>query len=245
MANKFVNRNEYVFVTFDDVLCSVAPGILKMLQTPSYRKGFENYIDYSKFENLNDLELNYFCMKRRNINILDEVKKIPFDTSTTLIDILGRHREIYPGAEYLSMVSSLKILARHSFTKKLYIYNENDDNEDIAYCIIRLFHDMDNVVFVTGDFKEAITHTEEQPTLYVLNDVNRVYDIVESKRANYSDILVANYGYNYTYDEEQKIPVLKITDVDKLSKSEIFRLNMFMPFNKNQLQVIKKSDSKE
>lgn len=234
MANEVALKNEYIFISLDDVLYTHIPNILKLLRDDRYRKEMSSYIDYSKFDNLSDEELNFFCLKRMHKNILNEVAISNFDTWLTLADIMYRNNEyIKNNICMLHMASVMDTLAQQQFTKKIYMYSESADDVKI---VSELFGKYSNCYFISGDFKSAIKTIKENITLYIIDDADRVYDLVSLDKVHYTDILIANYGYNYIYDEEQKIPILKLTDVDKLSKANNFRLNMFMPFTKEQLR---------
>lgn len=234
MANELAMKNEYVFITFNDVLRTYAPTVLKILKGESYRKEMSSFIDYDKFDNLSDEELNFFCLKRTHRNILDEVAKRRFDTALTLTDILYKHNNlIIENGCNLSMANSMALLAQQKFTKKMYIYSEFKDDVKI---VSEVFGKFANCYFVSGDFTSAIKSIKEDITLYVLDDADRVYDLINLDKAKYTDILIANYGFNYTYDKEQQIPVLKLTDENLFKKANTFRLNMFMPFSKEQLR---------
>ena len=67
-------------------------------------------------------------------------------------------------------------------------------------------------------------------TSFVLNDVTIIENLIKRGIVSYTNILVANTGWQYTTDSNNNL-ILKVDDIDSLSEKHIFKLAMFDPYS--------------
>ena len=65
--------------------------------------------------------------------------------------------------------------------------------------------------------------------MFIVNDINMVKDVASIGKANRTQFLIANYGYNYTLDAKTKLPILKLGDDCEFEDSYDCQLKEFFP----------------
>jgi hypothetical protein len=111
------------------------------------------------------------------------------------------------------------------FTSKIYIYSEEYDKR-IHADIQMNYKDMNKVNYVTGPLHEVIKQIEGVTT-YIFADIFDVTTLLAFDKCAYTNVLVANYGYNYYYMEDGKLALRM--NLEEVSKEKIFKFATFMP----------------
>lgn len=219
--------NEVIFITYDGVIKSPVPFILKMLQTSDYEEGYSDMINYNRFKGLDDGQLLGLATRRITKNILEYLATQEFDYEASYQDLILRFPNIYEESKLLSMGNSIHITTQQSFLKHIYIYTEYYDKR-VQDDISNTYNDLHNITYVSGDFKDVISKVPERITSYVLNDIEYINILLDMNKLSYTNVLLAKYGYNYKADKDDHTKViLKIDDIDNVCKENIFKLAMF------------------
>lgn len=220
---------ERIFITYEDVIKTFKPTILKMLLQPEYRQYYEEYIDYSKFENKTYEDLLRFCASSRYENILQFVAKKEFDYHVTYRDLLNQCGDLFTKSQTLLMGQNLIILLKQSFVEKVYLYTPTYD-ERIKNDVSFIYKDTDKLEYISGDFQEAVNSIDGKITSYILNDMYYVLDLININKASYKSILLLDIGYNYIFDDDINNISFKVKNLDELSKEKVFKIGFFGQF---------------
>lgn len=192
MQNPFEGRNEILLITYEDVIRSKTPFILKELI--KYKNIYKDYIDFSKFENLNDDNLLRFSIQRTKKNILEFLALKEFDYEKQLKDLSNLYFDLYEESNILSMCENINMLLTQRFIDKIYIFTEEYDIR--VHIDIEVLFNSDKVIYVTGNFKDTIKIINGV-TNFFINDIDYLLDIMDSGLYEYTNISMASYGYNY------------------------------------------------
>ena len=229
MDNKsFATQKEIIFVMYEDIIKTTKFCILKKLLTDEFKNNYKNYINYSKIEGLTDEQLMGVIFGASDINILKYLSTDLFDYDVTYIDLYLNYKDILKESKLLSFGESILILLQQNFTSKIYIYTENYDEN--VYKDIYDTYKSENIVYTHGEFDEVVTEINKSNkiTSFVLNDITLINNLIKSNNIEYTNVLVCNTGWNYTLDNNKRL-VLKVNDIDTLSKENIFKLGLFEP----------------
>ena len=221
--NPFTMRDEIILIEHDDVIKCPSLGILELIKE-KYTDDLKGLIDLSKIQRMDFKNLQRLCVERPTKNILDYLKLTDFNTGDIYDELYKSDKSIYMGLPLMTMGSSLYVLSPQKFVKGIYIFSEEYD-EKIEYNIYENFRDLSNVYYVAGDLKEII-QSIPKPTMYILSDIEHVQTIIDENKIEFTEILVAQYGYNY----EVKNSILQIKgDYDKLMPELYFKIASFSP----------------
>jgi hypothetical protein len=225
--NEFDARPEIIFITYEDVIKSPYPYLLNKINT-DLSDYYKDFIDLDKIKGLDMFNLTRLCVQRTEKNILRYLAKTEFDYDGALGDLKNHYFTIYKDSPLLSIGESLNMVIPQKFTKNVYIYTEKYDVR-IHLDIMENFKDMDKVKYVSGSFAKALEKLEGITT-FILNDLDYVIDILNAGKEEYTNIMIASYGYNYIYNEDDDVLELRL-DLDQLLKGKICKYATFMPVN--------------
>lgn len=221
--NPFTMRDEIILIEHDDVIKCPSLGILELIKE-KYTDDLKGLIDIPKIQRMDFNNLQRLCIERPTKNILDYLKLTDFNTGDIYDELYKSDKSIYMGIPLMVMGSSIYILSPQKFTKGIYIFSEEYD-EKIEYNIYENFSDLPNVYYVAGDLKEII-QSIPKPTMYIFSDIEHVQTLINENKIEYTEIMVAQYGYNY----EVKNGILQIKgDYDKLMPELLFKIASFSP----------------
>lgn len=221
--NPFTMRDEIILIEHDDVIKCPSLGILELIKD-KYTDDLKGLIDLSKIQRMDFKNLQRLCVERPTKNILDYLKLTDFNTGDIYDELYKSDKSIYMGLPLMTMGSSLYVLSPQKFVKGIYIFSEEYD-EKIEYDIYENFSDLSNVYYVAGDLKEII-QSIPKPTMYIFSDIEHVQTIIDENKIEFTEIMVAQYGYNY----EVKNSILQIKgDYDKLMPELYFKIASFSP----------------
>jgi hypothetical protein len=225
MQNPFEGRPEIIFMCYEDVIKSPYPFLLNEINT-KLSQYYESFLDLDKIKGKDLFNLSRLCVQRSKPNILEYLAKTEFDYVKALKDLKDRYFKVYADSELLAMGKNMDILLAQKFTKKIYLYTEIYDIR-IHLDIQETFKDMQRVTYVTGSFKNVINKIEGI-TSYILNDLDYAYQIIKEGKEEYTDIMVANYGYNYFVDDDSQELELRL-NMQSLIKDSICKFGTFTP----------------
>lgn len=230
--NEVAFKPEYIFIVYDDIIRTYTPTIINKIL--SMKSDYSDFIDYTKIENATPHDIMWLSQIRTSYNILEYLGKKTFDYDMTLMNICQMVDNVYKDSPDMVIGSALPIMASQSFIKKIYIYAPNNKyvNQDILNICKT---NKDNIIIVNGDFEDAINSIKDKITLYIVNDVFMADIIMSDSSRKYSDIMVAEYGYNYKLDTDKRVPVLKSDDIASRALDMGFRITMFMPTNREAI----------
>jgi hypothetical protein len=227
MQNEFEGKPEIIFMDYEGVVKSPYPFLLNKINT-ELAPYYESFLDMNKIKGLDIYNLTRIAVQRTDKNILRYLAKSDFDCDQALKDLKNRYLNLYEESELLSMGGNMDILLAQKFTKKIYLYTEEYDIR-IHMDIQNIFHDMQRVTYVSGNI-EKVLEKLEGITSYMVGDIDHVYHIIKSGKADYTNIMLANYGYNYYMDDDTKKIDLCL-DIKELTKDVICKFGTFTPAN--------------
>jgi len=226
MSTEFVKRPEIIFICYDEVIKNPYPFILHQMRT-TYRNVYDNFINFSLIDKLNMIDLLKFCIQRRKVNIFHQLSKKEFDYKKSLNDIFYKYDDMYILSEPLIISSSIHVMLKQKFTEKIYIHTDKYDKR-VHIDIQTQFKDMEKINYITGNLFNVISKLSGVTT-YILRNILDVGIILELNKSEYTNIIVANYGYNFTLDEKNiLIPRFNVEDS---IMEKIFKFATFSPYN--------------
>ena len=230
--NEAAFRDEYIFITYDDIIRSHVPTLIRALC--DYKDEFSKFIDYSKIEPYDTTKAMWLSQIRTSYNLLEYIGKDGCNYELTLMNILSKIDSVYKDSPELVMANACRILGSKAFTKKIYVYVQNR-TPYIDMDILNTIGNADKVLIVNGDFVEAIKAIPDPITMYVVNSIYMADIIIETIKDSYAYIMLAEYGYNYDLEPKLKVPMLRSPDIETRAIANKFRLNMFMPIQKEYI----------
>lgn len=192
--NPFTMRDEIILIEYEDVIKCPSAGILELIKR-QYEDDLKGLIDLDKINNMDFKNIQRFCIERPCKNILDYIKLQNFNTDKIYKALYDAFDTIYMELPTMVMGNAVYVLSPQKFTKKIYIFSEEYD-EKIEYDIKEKYYTEKNVFYVAGKFDD-ILDTIEQPTSFILSDIDKVETIINKKKQKFTEILIAQYGYNY------------------------------------------------
>lgn len=226
ILNEFTKSPEIIFISYEEVIKSPYPFIIKQIQE-KYKDYYKDYINFDLIDNLDLDNINRLCVQRQEKNILKYLSKKEFDFITALNDIYKKFDDMFIKSDFLSIGKNIHFLLSQKFTQRIYMYTPIYDKR-IHLDIQMNFKDMDKIKYVTGDFFEVVKSLDGI-TSYILNDIMDVSTLLSTNKISYTNILLANYGYNYTLNENGKL-ILRL-NIDEIMKEKIFKFVTFTPID--------------
>lgn len=223
--NQYVTSDEYVFVQYHDIVKSYKPYLLKHMLNSDYREGYADYINFDLFKDYSDSKLLGLAIKSTEPNVLKFIKTKDFYYDICLEDILSQLPEVYRDSKLLSIGTSLSMLLTQKYVKKIYIHSPVYD-ERILTDIQESYGFNPKVIYVSGDFIGAVKQCPDTITTYIINDIRLIDELIKINKVEYSNIMVADCGWNYRLTDNGGV-ALNIDDLDKKMKTHIFKSAMF------------------
>lgn len=222
--NEFTKKPEIIFIVYDEVIKSPYPFILNLIKK-ELRPYYEDYLDLSILDKMDSDNIMRFCIQRHEKNIFRMLAKKEFDYDEALKDIVNKFDDLYINCDLLSIGKSIEFIKYQKFTEKIYIYTPEYDKR-IHFDIQSTFQDMNKINYVTGPFYDVISSLDGV-TSYILNDILDLSTLLALDKTKYTNILVANYGYNYSLTDDNKL-VLRMNP-EPLMDKYIFKFGLFLP----------------
>jgi len=235
--NEFTKMDEVIFITYDEVIKNPYP-ILLLTILKKYKDIYKDYLKLELIDGMDLDDLYVLCCQRHEKNIFRYLTKKEFDFDKALNDIYYKFNDLFINTDLLPIGNSIHMLLTQKFTKKIYVYTKTYDKR-IHLDLQLNFHDMTKINYVTGNLYDVL-NTLEGVTTYIFNDIMDVSYLIGDK-LNYSNILVANYGYNYTLDENKNM-ILRL-NLSDIYNQYVFKFSTFIPIDltEKHLESIKKN----
>lgn len=243
-SNYFVMRDQYIFICYKDIIKLTYPVMLKEL-IDKYYDDLEPYLDLEKIKEYDIHNLERLCVERITKNPLSYIKKpeCTEETCDLLLDAFeDEFIEMYTKSRLSDFGAKLYTILAQQGVKEVYIYAEKPI-EQIPYdCRVYFDAYEGKVKYVSGNFIDIVKQLPNKPTVYILNDADYIQELIDNKLIEYTEIMVAELGYNYEVDEDY---ILRIKGgyEDKMEK-EIFKLALFpvVTLDKKHFTCLKESD---
>ena len=223
MTNPFTLREEIILMEYKDTIKCPSAGILQLIKK-DYIEDMKDLIDINKLQRMDFKNIQRYCIERPCKNILDYIKTVDFNTDEIYNALYNNCKNLYKDLPLMVMGEAVYLLASQKFTKKLYIFSEEYDKK-IEEDIENVYGDQKKVYYVAGAFGDILNQIE-QPTSYMLSNVDNVQKILDMGKQEYSEIMVAQYGYNYMV----KDGIIQIKgEYDELMPTKHFKIASFTP----------------
>lgn len=222
---------ERVFICYEDVIRSIKFGVLKYIKQPQVRPNYEDYINFSAFENFTDGQLLAWLSALPSQNLFEMIAKKEFDYKNSYIDTVFEAEGIFLNAYILDIGKSIAALLPQKFVERIYVYYPHDDPR-IDENLKMVFPINNNKIhIVTGKFEDAVNSITDNITMYIINDIEMMLTLSRMGRLANSQVMIADYAYNYGIEstDEGDLPVLKIKDIDKFSDENKCYVKVFTP----------------
>ena len=223
--NPFTMRKEIMLVEYIDTIKCPSAGILNLIKK-DYVNELKGLIDINKLQRMDFKNIQRYVIERPTKNILDYIKTNDFNTNEIYKALYNAYDTIYMDLPLMAIGSSIYFLSKQKFTEKIYLFSEEYDKK-IEYDIKEHFCELDNVYYVAGDFK-SILNSIESPTSYILSDIDKVKTIIDMEKIEFTEIMIAQYGYNYSIKDS----IMSIKgNYDKMMYDLNFKIASFTPLN--------------
>lgn len=237
MANERLNRTENVFITYDGCVKNYRPELLKIIRT-KFAKSYEGYVNIDALKSLSESELNGLVIQSTSGNIIEYIATSQFDFEKALGELYWSQEDIYFKSELWDMGVSMILYADQSYVGNIFFYTPVYDpriEADIKHTYKKY---LNKVRYVHGDISEVLSNQiNVKLTSFALNDVMLVPDLIKLNKVDDTQIMIANYIYNYTVNDKN-IPVLKI-DVNALGEKHYFKPMMYSPLKTDRYQLVR------
>lgn len=225
MHNPFVAKDEIIFIEYEEIIRSPYPLLLNLI-AHQYRDSYKDFLWMEEFESMDMKNLERLCVQRTKKNIFEYLAKTPFDYDKALKEFKDKFFNLYNESPMLAIGENIAKFMTQKFTKQIYIHTEEYDTR-VHLDIQETFNNMELVNYVTGPFDDVI-QTLDGISCYILRDIEKVPVIFDHQKGNYTEILLAAYGFNYKLDEKED-PVYKIDIQPFLTDETVFKFGTFQP----------------
>lgn len=241
----FIKRDETIFVCFDDIIrCSKVKLMKHFNENPV--EGLSEYLDLTPISDMDEKNLLRRALTTYHSNPLTELVNEDYieddieDKDEHAIIVADSVYKMFSGdiedlindAPAGRVVGTIAMLFKQKFVNHIYFYSEVFD--------IRVLADIDNQfgqhegrwTYVHGDLATTIKGLTHKPTFYFLNKayyLNILLSLGEDIY-NYTEVTLADVGYNYVYDELSDSVASMVTHTEEEFTELIMKFGMFTPF---------------
>jgi hypothetical protein len=225
--NFFSTRDQYIFICYKDVIKHCYPIMLNKIIHEYYNELNELlYLDVIKDYDIYNLER--LCIERTDVNPFRYLKRdiCTNETADLLLETFEDEMfDMYTQSKFTNFGSRIFNLVTQPQIKELYIYVERPITQ-IMYDCKTYFEQFGNKIkYVCGDFIDVIKKLPNKPTSYILNDADYIKDLIDNKFIEFTEIIIAELGYNFEVSEDKSI-VLK-NGYEDLMEEHIFKIGYF------------------
>ena len=222
--NYFGTRDQYIFITYKDMIKLTYPVLLHEL-IHNYYDELNEYLELDKLKTFDIYNLERISVERLNINPLKYIKRP--NCSDDICDLLlSTFNEelinIYTDSKFSDFGAKLYNIIPQEMIKGIYIYVEEPAEQVIIDCNMHFGDYEKKIKYLTGDFIRAVMCVPHRPTCYILNDIDYVHQLIKHKCIAYTEVILGELGCNYELDESLELQ-LKGLD-EKTIKDNIFKL---------------------
>ena len=225
-TNFFSTRNQFVFVCYKDVVKHCYPVMLNKIKNEYYDE-LNSLLHLDVIKNYDIYNLERLCIERTDVNPLKYLKRDNCTDKTADLLLQTFEDEMYDmytqskftnfGSRIFNMVSQPQI-------KEIYIYVERPITQ-VMYDCKTYFDQLGNKIkYVCGDFIDVVKKLPIKPTTYVLNDVNYIKDLIDNDLIKFTEIIIAELGYNF---EMANNNIVLKNGYEDLMEEHIFKIGYF------------------
>lgn len=225
--NYFSTRNQILFITYEDIV-KLNYALLLETVVKDYKDELGGILKLDDIKDYDVDNLNRLCIERTDRNPLKYISKSEefYSICDELMDMFEvEFTDMYAKAQLTDFGSKLYNIFMQPFVKKVYIHTDKKIYQ-IPYDCSLIFSDFSNKIeYVYGDIPKFIKTLPEKPTTYIINDIEIVNKLIENDLVSYTEILIAELGYNFKLNEEKNDIVLKY-DLESLMREKTFKMGM-------------------
>lgn len=228
MSMHYMDREEVLFITIEDNLISTTTHLLRHIRD-KYLKAYESFININMIKDKTDFELSELAIQRTTENIIQYLAIREFDWDGAYRDLVEDDTFIFHQAPNLIFMNKFDLLSSQEFVKTIYLYSEEYDERCLDF-IKTKFLNCAKIHYVTGPIRDVLTGIKEKPTMYLLNNVDHVHELIGQEMIEYTEILLPSTGINLDYSRstDQGLPYPKI-DVEAITKSFNCKIGYYNP----------------
>lgn len=225
--NFFSTRDQYIFICYKDVIKHCYPVMLNKIINEYYDELNDLlYLDVIKDYDIYNLER--LCIERTDVNPFRYLKRdnCTNETADLLLETFEDEMfDMYTQSKFTNFGSRIFNLVTQPQIKELYIYVERPITQVMYDCKTYFEQFGNKIKYVCGDFIDVIKKLPNKPTSYILNDANYIKDLIDNKFIEFTEIIIAELGYNFEVSEDKSI-VLK-NGYEDLMEEHIFKIGYF------------------
>jgi hypothetical protein len=225
--NFFSTRDQYIFICYKDVIKHCYPIMLNKIIHEYYDELNELlYLDVIKDYDIYNLER--LCIERTDVNPFRYLKRdiCTNETADLLLETFEDEMfDMYTQSKFTNFGSRIFNLVTQPQIKELYIYVERPITQVMYDCKTYFEQFGNKIKYVCGDFIDVIKKLPNKPTSYILNDADYIKDLIDNKFIEFTEIIIAELGYNFEVSEDKSI-VLK-NGYEDLMEEHIFKIGYF------------------
>lgn len=223
-TNFFATRDQYIFICYKDIVKHCYPVMLKRI-IDDYYDELSDYLHLDLIKHYDIYNLERLCVERTEKNPLTFIKKE--NCSVETCDLLLQTFEdemfdMYTQSKFTNFGAKIFNLVLQKHIKEIYIYVDRPIQQIVYDCKLHFQQFGSNIKYVCGDFIDVIKKLPHKPTSYIINDVNYIQDLIDNDLIKFTEIIVAEIGYNFKLDSFGKL-VLK-NDYESMMKEKVFKI---------------------
>ena len=231
-TNFFSTRDQILFITYEDII-KMNYAILLQTISKDYTEELGGILKLSEIDNYDIHNLNRLCVERTYKNPLKYlcVNNDDFDLCDELLDTFEKEFiDMYAMADFTDFGAKLFNILVQPFVKKVYIHTDKKIYQVPYDCKLYFSDFEDKVEYVYGDVTDFVKSLDSKPTMYILNDIDIANDLYKEGLLEYTEVLIAELGYNFKLNGNKDDVVLKY-DLDKYMKKGNFKLGFLSVIN--------------
>lgn len=225
-ANYFALRDQYVFITYQDLIKQVYVTLIETL-IKDYRDELRDILILDDLVDHNHDNIQRLCIERLFKNPLKYIatSEDKFDECDKLLEIFEKELySIYTDTPFTEFGSKIVNLIAQKTVKKIYIHTDRQLYQPVYDMDLFFKHfTTDKIEYVYGDFKECIDSFDIKPTTYILNDIDYAKILLDNNMIEYTEIIIGELGYNF---EMKNGKLVLRHNLVELAHDNIFKIGM-------------------
>lgn len=188
-----------VFIVYDRVLKDPDTFILRQLEF-HYRSKFEEYLDFSKLDDISDKYIQAALIMRREENPFTLIAKKKFDMDLNYTYLHKKFKNMYRDSAKLAAWHYLDRFVHNYCVGKIYVWNPEPDERQM-YDLATNTNRNTKIEYITGNYRNAIQQTN--PGLIYDWSAKRIAELVDDEEYNHVRIGISNYFFNFVGEDIQ------------------------------------------
>ena len=226
--NYFATRDQYIFVTYHDVIKLTYPVMLLEL-IKNYYDDLKDYIDLDKIKKYDIYNLERICVERtyKNPLVFLRKEKCSIDTCNSLLHAFEDEMiEMYTKSRLSQFGGRMTKMMDLSSVKKVYIYTERPSIQAKYDCDVYFNSYMSKIKFVHGDVVKIINEMSNKPTTYIVNDIDILKKLLDEGLLSYTENCIAEIGCNFQLSKFKEKQIELKYDMENLMEEKIYKLGI-------------------